>query len=176
MDLRFQNEEKMTEDLSLNNPNSLNPPINANSILEIEPKKVYPKLPSSNSEVIGVTNKSEQKEKMIENWNNSPKVKETGVKAIDLNRFKEIGKKMYGVLIFLAVIGSIVIILAIGVTGWTIYHDGTLRSPVSLICAPSLNVSVPSCPPAPDCNCPSLSCGNVTILPTEVNVYLNSSA
>lgn len=162
----------MTEDLSLNNPANLNPPINPNSPPPIEQKREYPKLPV---QVIGMPNRIIEREKVIDKYNSDPKRDKDKCFLGDSTKENKIGKSKYRLLVFLSVLGVLALILGglgAGLIGYSAY-TGKLNPVVSSVCAPVVNVTVQEKACANTCNPTIIT--NSTCLPAIVNVYLNSS-
>jgi hypothetical protein len=87
------------------------------------------------------------------------------------------------ILIYLPTIALVIIALALASTVYYNYNQtGEITLFQKQVCAPVMqcpppqNITIPACPPAPDCS-PSLYCGNYSINTTApiVNVYTNSS-
>lgn len=146
------------EEFNLNDPNNLNPVITP----------VFKPLPQSSVEEMEVN-----KEEKIKRWNEKPEVKNNNIEAIDKNKFEKIGKKkleLFKILAPFGILSLVVIAIVAGIYGWTIYKDGTLLSPVNMVCG-NLTCEKQECtfPNIPECaehpcvnNC-NLSCGDTTI-------------
>ena len=174
--------------IDLNNPNNLNPDIEA--IKGEINKGDFPKLPVPSKPLpkeipkneyfpsaydINTYNKvkeffqdgtpkysNEKKEEMIENWNDNPKVKNNGIEAIDTKKKKPIKKGNYFVLIILAFLGILALLVVAGAIGYSTYKTGNWILPAD--CGNTTvscgDNSCPTCTSCPDLGCPETICGD----------------
>jgi hypothetical protein len=134
-------------DLNLNDVNNLNPDINDFNNLN-----------------------TEQKGKLIRDWENQPSVKENKIGAYDKELERPINKKKLGILKALAILSTLslfFISMVIGLTLYSNYNNGEgLTIFPKVICAYNLTCEKQVCEKS-NCVCGEckLSCGNYTITP-----------
>lgn len=148
--------------------------------------EIYDELNAIKQEIAGEQSQprrhpfpEEQKRELIEEWNNKPEVKLNNIEAIDKNKKKPVKKERYKLLMFLAIIGTIALLIiagAVGIFGYIAYQDGTFINPIALTCGnTTLNVESTTCPEYPSINIPSCPSCQVTCPDVNIKNYLNGS-
>jgi hypothetical protein len=119
-------------------------------------------------------------DELISKWNETPEVKEKGIKAIDTKKRIDIDKRKFDIIIFMAfigVIGMLIIAGAVCFYCYMLHQDGTMLNPVELVCGNTSiivpdtnNCPVPVIPACPSLTCPDVTCGNTTYNPV-IKIY-----
>lgn len=115
------------------------------------------------------------KEQKIQQWNEMPEVKNSGIKAIDTQKYKEVSKPELNLLKIFTIIGIASLVIIAGSIGYSVYKNGSIIPSfyANQTCeAQTVNFDKGVCPSCPSCNCPD--CTNECNFPNTLKVEIKN--
>jgi len=118
----------------------------------------------------------DEKEKVINEWNNKPEIKQNQIEAIDKTKYKKIRNSELKVMHVLGMFGVLALLIIACSVGYSVYVSGSLvpKFLTNMTCESQSCIN--------ECNkdCPSCNCQNISIpkcpdCSNNVKLYCNST-